>query len=184
MNVGTMRGRSAEVVETADRRKLDVGFLQETRWKSPKLQTQSRSQARWLKGKNSVYKVYWSGNPEGTNGVGIILAKKWTDNVFEVQRTSDRIILIKLIIGKTVYTLVNVYAPQQGRSTEDKDTFYDQFINHQSIKTGFLIYTGAGTHPKNGPCQRLGSAQRSASVKGRLQSTVPNRRSPHISILS
>ena len=55
---------------------------------------------------------------------------------------------------------------------------------NQSIKTGFLIYTGAGTHPKNRPCQRLGSAQRSAPVKGRLQSTVPNRRSPHIPILS
>ena len=63
MNVGTMRGRSAEVVETADRRKLDVGFLQETRWKGPKLQTQSRSQARWLKAKNSVYKDFWSENP-------------------------------------------------------------------------------------------------------------------------
>ena len=40
---------------------------------------------------------------------------------------------------------------------------------NQSIKTSFLIYTGAGTHPKNGPCRRLGNAQRGAPVKGRLQ---------------
>ena len=46
--------------------------------------------------------------------------------VFEVQRPSDRIILLKLIIGKTVYTLVNVYAPQQGRPEAEKDRFYDQ----------------------------------------------------------
>ena len=98
MNVGTMRGRSAEIVETATRR-LDCGFLQETKWKGVLCPSQSRSQVRWLKGKDSVYKVFWSGNSEGTNGVGILLATKWTDKVFEVQRPSDRIILLKLIIG-------------------------------------------------------------------------------------
>ena len=111
---------------TATRRRLDCGFLQETKWKGVLCPSQSRSQVRWLKGKDSVYKVFWSGNSEGTNGVGILLAKKWTDKVFEVQHPSDRIILPKLIIGKTVYTLVNVYAPQQGRPEAEKDRFYDQ----------------------------------------------------------
>ena len=126
MNVGTMRGRSAEVVETADRRRLDIGFLQETKWKGAESQTQSRSQARWLKGKDSAYKIFWSGNPQGTNGVGILLAKKWTDNVFEVQRLNDRIILLKLIIGKSVYTFISVYAPHTGRPDSERDRFYDQ----------------------------------------------------------
>ena len=103
-----------------------VAFSRETKWKGVLCPTQSCSQVRWLKGKDSVYKVFWSGNSEGTNGVGILLAKKWTDKVFEVQRPSDRIILLKLIIGKTVYTLVNVYAPQQGRPEAEKDRFYDQ----------------------------------------------------------
>ena len=57
-----------------------------------------------MKGKDSAYKVFWSGNPDGTNGVGILLAKKWVDKVFEVQRPTDRIILLKLIIGKQVYS--------------------------------------------------------------------------------
>ena len=126
MNVGTMSSRSAEIVETATRRRLDCGFLQETKWKGVMCPSQSHSQVRWLKGKDSIYKVFWSGNSEGTNGVGILLAKKWTDKVFEVQRPSDRIILLKLIIGKTVYTLVNVYAPHQGRPEAEKDHFYDQ----------------------------------------------------------
>ena len=82
MNAGTMRGRSAEIVETATRMRLDCGFLQETKWKGVLFPSQSRSQVRWLKGKDSVYKVFWSGNSEGTNGVGILLAKKWTDKVF------------------------------------------------------------------------------------------------------
>ena len=86
----------------------------------------SRNQAKLVKGKDSKYKFFWSGNPGGTNGVGILLAEKWIDSVFEVLRASDRIIMLKMIIGKTVYTLVNVYAPQQGRSDDEKDRFYDQ----------------------------------------------------------
>ena len=118
MNVGTMRGKCHEVVETADRRNLDAVGLQETRWKGGVLPTRSRSQVRWLKGKDSRYKFYWSGNSEGTNGVGILLAERWTESVFEVQRISDRIILLRLIIS--------VYAPQQGRPGAEKDRFYDQ----------------------------------------------------------
>ena len=54
MNFGTMRGRSAEIVETATRRRLDFGFLQETKLKDVLCPSQSRSQVRWLKGKDSA----------------------------------------------------------------------------------------------------------------------------------
>ena len=126
MNVGSMRRRSAEVVETVGRRKLDVCLLQETRWKGVQDPSQSRNQVRKLVGRDSVYKFFWSGNPEGTYGVGILLAECWADKVFEVQRPSDSIILLKLIIGSTVFSIINVYAPQQGRPPADKDRFYDQ----------------------------------------------------------
>ena len=71
-----------------------------------------------------TYKVFWSGNSEGTNGVSILLAKKWTDKVFEVQRPSDRIILLKLIIGKTVYIQCVRSPTRQAWSREGP--FYDQ----------------------------------------------------------
>ena len=126
MNVGTMKGKCHEVVETADRRNLDAVGLQETRWRGGESPTRSRTQVRWLKGKDSRYKFFWSGNSEGTNGVGILLAERWAKSVFEVQRISDRIILLRLIIGGTVFTLISVYAPQQGRPAAEKDRFYDQ----------------------------------------------------------
>ena len=88
--------------------------------------TQSRTQLHWLKGKDSTYKFYWSGNPKSTNGEGILLAKKWNKNVFEVHCISNRMILLKLIIGKTVFTIISVYAPQQGRPAAEKERFYDQ----------------------------------------------------------
>lgn len=56
LNVGTMRGRSGEIVETVSRRRISVCAIQESRWKG--------QSARILSGKNSKYKFYWSGDGE------------------------------------------------------------------------------------------------------------------------
>ena len=45
---------------------------------------------------------------------------------FRGERVSDRIILVKLIVGQRVVTLLSVYAPQSGLSDLDKDLFFDQ----------------------------------------------------------
>ena len=116
MNVGTMNTRSSEVVETAVKRGVDLVLLQETRWKGAESPAESRAQAKWIKGKDSEYKCYWSGNPKGTNGVAILLAEKWTKHVFEVQRPSDRIILLKLIIEKRLCTFSSQFMPPKPTS--------------------------------------------------------------------
>ena len=46
----------------------------------------------------------WSGNDKGTAGVGVFVAEEWIEKVFEVQRVSDRIILVKIIVGQRVVT--------------------------------------------------------------------------------
>ena len=40
------------------------------------------------------------------------MAEEWIEKVFEVQRVSDRIILVKFIVGQSVVTFLSVYAPQ------------------------------------------------------------------------
>ena len=76
----------------------------------------SRDQIPWWqlphKGKDTRYKLYWSGNDKGTAGVGVFVAEEWIEKVFEVQRVSDRIVLVKLIVGQRVVTFLSVYAPQ------------------------------------------------------------------------
>ena len=57
---------------------------------------------------------------KGTAGVGVFVAEGWIEKVFEVQRVSDRIILVKLIVGQHVVTFLSVYAPQSGLSDEVK----------------------------------------------------------------
>ena len=64
LNVGTLRGRSNEVVETISRRNIDICCLQETRWRG--------ASARMIEGKDSRYKLFWVGNKTGTGGVGVL----------------------------------------------------------------------------------------------------------------
>ena len=120
-NVGTLKRRGSEVVETLTRRGVDLCGIQEHRWAG----CTSANQTRLIKGKNSLYKLFWSGNDKGQGGAGFLLAEKWIEKVFNVQRFSDRIILIRLIIGKGVYTFISVYAPQSGLTEADKQSFYD-----------------------------------------------------------
>ena len=50
-----------------------------------------------------------------------MLAERWVDKVFEVQRISDRILQLKLVIGSAVFTFLAVYAPQVGLPEVEKE---------------------------------------------------------------
>ena len=112
-----MRGRSSEIVETITRRNIDLCCVQEVRWRG--------ASARHIIGKDSRYKFFWVGNNQGTSGVGVLLAEKWVDKVYDIKRVSDRIMLIELLVGEVVLTVLSVYAPQTGLEESTKDAFYD-----------------------------------------------------------
>ena len=76
-------------------------------------------------GKDSRYKFFWVGNNQGTSGVSVLQAEKWVDKVYDIKRVSDRIMLIKLLVGEAVLTVLSVYAPQTGLEESTKDAFYD-----------------------------------------------------------
>ena len=116
VNVGTMSGRSVEVAEMAGRRRLDFCCVQETRWKG--------GSARMLEGEGFSYKFYWMGCEEGVGGVGVLVAERWIEKVIEVRRVNERILVVRLMIGNSIVNLISVYAPQVGRSIEDKEEFY------------------------------------------------------------
>ena len=118
LSVNTLRGRICQVVETLSRRKVDVCCIQETRYHG--------GNCRTIKCKERRYKLYWSRKDKGTAGVGVFVAEEWIEIVFEVQRVSHRIILVKLIVSQCVVTFLSVYAPQSGLSDEVKDLFFDQ----------------------------------------------------------
>jgi len=121
-NVGSLKKHDCEMVETFSRRKVNLCGVQEHRWAgglTPK-------QTCFIKGKDSHYKFYWCGNKEDQGGVGILLVEHWVDKLFEVVRISDRIIVLRLVIGKAIFTFLSVYAPQSGLHEAVKEHFYDQ----------------------------------------------------------
>ena len=57
-------------------------------------------------------------------GVGVLVAERWIDSVVEVRRVSERVIVLRLAIGKLVLNVVSVYVHQVGRAIEEKEEFY------------------------------------------------------------
>ena len=78
-NVDSLTSGLGELVEALDKRRIDVLCVQETRW---------RSDCRLL------------GNEAKTDGVGIFVAEKWADSVVRVDRHSERILVLKMVLGE------------------------------------------------------------------------------------
>ena len=64
-NVGSMSGRGTEVCEELRKRRMDVCCLQEVRRKG--------QGARFMGVKRRRYKLWYSGNSDGTGGVGVLV---------------------------------------------------------------------------------------------------------------
>ena len=90
--------------------------MQETRWKG--------GSARNIGCDDEWYKFFWVGCEDGVAGVGVLVVDKWIDSVVEVRRVSERVMVLRLAIGKSVLNVVSVYAPQVGRAREVKEEFY------------------------------------------------------------
>ena len=87
---------------------------------------------RTITGKETQYKLFWIGNQEGNGGVGVMFAEKWIQKVIHVNRVNDRLMLLKVLVGKRVVTIISTYAPQQGLSDDAKEKFYTDLILHTS----------------------------------------------------
>jgi hypothetical protein len=79
---------------------------------------------RVINGKGSQDKFFWQGCQEGSSGVGILVSEEFVDKVVEVRRLSERLIMVKLVIGKCLVNVISGYAPQVGRSEMEKDKFW------------------------------------------------------------
>jgi len=93
---------------------VNIACTQETRWVGAK--------AREIDG----YKLWYSGGSRARNGVGILVEKEMMDRVVEVNRRSDCIMSIKLVMGAEVLNIICVYAPQVGLSDDIKKVFWEE----------------------------------------------------------
>jgi hypothetical protein len=131
-----MSGRTNEIVETLDRRNIHICCLQETRWRG--------GSARMLTGKNSRYKFFWNGDSTGTGGVGFLVAEDLADKILSVKRIDHRLMSLRVLADDKIIHLLSAYAPQCGRSQEEKDKFYDSLMDNITAvpEAEFLIVGG------------------------------------------
>ena len=118
VNVGTMVGKSREVVEMLARRNVDICCVQETRYRGAGSKTIGSDKER--------YKFWWSGNKMSQSGVGILVREEMVEDVIEIKRTNDRIMKIKIVLGGSVMHIFSAYAPQVGRTEEEKQEFWER----------------------------------------------------------
>ena len=60
-----------------------------------------------IEGKDSKQKCVWTGTKQVRVGVGVLLAEKWIDKVFDVKRVSDPLMIIKMIVGEVAATVLS-----------------------------------------------------------------------------
>jgi len=56
--------------------------------------------------KAKIYKLFWMGGKERSDGVGIFVAEKWVDSVVSVKRHSERVLILKIVLGTHTHTTV------------------------------------------------------------------------------
>ena len=64
------------------------------------------------------YKLYYHGETNNRNGIGIIVSQKWRDNVLNINRITDRIMALQLVIAKGKMNVLS------GCTDEETETFW------------------------------------------------------------
>jgi len=116
-NVGSMTGKEAAVTRALFRQGVDICCVQESRWPGCDDKMLGNSGAR--------YKFFWQGCTDGNAGVGILVLEKWIDKVVDVRRLNERVMCIKVKLGECWLNCVFAYAPQDGKSPQEKNVFWD-----------------------------------------------------------
>ena len=60
---------------------------------------------------NTCFKLWYVGKERNKNGVGILIDKNLKNEVINVRRQGDKIILVKLVVGDMVLNVISAYAP-------------------------------------------------------------------------
>ena len=106
--------------EQLKKRKVDTCCQQEVRWRG--------QEARFVGIRRRRNKLWWSRNNDGL-GVGILVKEQLYEKVVEVLRKSDRVMAMVRVFEEKVITVIWVYAPQGGRSENEKDQFYNDMAS-------------------------------------------------------
>jgi len=56
--------------------------------------------------------------------VGMFLAEKWVDSVVKVERQSERVLILKMVLDNSLINVLTVYAPHFGKPPRKKKKIF------------------------------------------------------------
>ncbi|VDP06041.1 unnamed protein product [Heligmosomoides polygyrus] len=131
--LGTLTGRSCELAEALERRRVDFCAVQETRWSCRKSRDIGRG-----------FKAVLYGSPRTTRGVGVIVSQRYRDSIVSVERFNDQVVKIVLASKARLYHFFSRYAPQTGRSNQAKDEFWNLLDEKTAVVPSKAVIIVAG----------------------------------------
>nr|XP_009788913.1 PREDICTED: craniofacial development protein 2-like [Nicotiana sylvestris] len=137
-NIGTLTGKSIELVKILQKRRVNIVCVQETRWVG--------SKARNVDG----YKLWFYGVVKGKNEVGILVDRELRESVVEVRWVNDGLMAIKVVVGGSTLNVISAYTPQTGL---DEELFIERDFNgHIGSSAGGYgeVHGGFGFGERNG----------------------------------
>lgn len=135
-NVRTMYslGKTAQVCREVRKYRIDVLGVSECRWlEFGKVKTREHEEV-----------LYAGSSQKHEYGVAIILSKQTAKALMSWKPVSDRIITARLYSKYIKATIVQAYAPQNGSTDEEKNTFYEQLqkVYDETPKHDMIISMG------------------------------------------
>ena len=94
-----------KVLEMMKRRKMEVLYVQETKWKGDRVRKMAEG-----------YRMLHAGGDGRSNGVGMIVNVEISKEVVRVERWQGRIIAVWMMIPQQMVCVICVYGPQTGRT--------------------------------------------------------------------
>ena len=129
---GRLKGRFEEVKSEMKRCELNVLGVSEVRWKG---------QDDYVSEDGGVRMIY-SGGEESQRGVGIILDEETAKRVVEVEKCSDRLIMVKIRATPVDMVIIQVYMPTTAHEDDEVEEMYEQIeriISKQKRNTNVIV---------------------------------------------
>ena len=115
INIATYTNKEDEILDMMENRNIDILGLAETRHRGEERGRELRQ----------GYTLMYKGIHEGTriHGVAVITGPRLSPHIQEVELISERLMKVSIKVKSKKYNFYQVYAPQQGRTIEEKTEF-------------------------------------------------------------
>jgi len=70
------------------------------------------------------------GGKDRSDGVGMFVAEKWVDSVVKVERHSERVLILKMVLDRQSFAECSyVYALHLGKLEEEEENFWNELFH-------------------------------------------------------